>query len=827
LPGFQEVAETIQQLGYDAFVGCSSSFDKRRTLWTEHILIGSLFSQAFVTPLSQRGEGLFPNKYGHFDPESREFVFTNVLTPRPWINVLANEQYGIVVSQAGSGFSWLDNCQLFRLSRWEQDLVTDAYGRYVYIADQSCPERLWSTTYMPTQVKAEHEEVRHGLGTTVFHRFVEEIESVQTLFVPPNLPLEISIVSLTNHSELERNLQLGTYLEWHLGGQGDWHREFHRLFVSTQIEGDTMLAWKRPGLEENVREPSKAGPTAFVRIIGAFGIDWFSDKAQWMGRLGQVHEPLAMKEAVQPISSGRWDDPIAAGRFNVSLKPGETKAIAVVIGATVGLDSALGLARSITLEGAHSLLEETRTFHRESSEVLEIQTPDPIVDLMANAWLPYQATIGRMTARCAYYQQGGAYGFRDQLQDSLMHLDTDPSITLRQIGIHAEAMYDDGSVRHWWHPNSSIFTKSKHSDTCLWLSHATLDYLDETADLSTLDLEFRYVSDGDAVTTGSLLEHCQKGVDRALERRSARGLPLIGAGDWNDGLSHAGLDGKGESAWLAMFLFQILNRMALVFDRIGLVGQAERYRAEAVSLQQAVESHAWDGEWYIAGTDDEGRPFGSNQCKEGRIFLNPQTWAVISGIASPDRAKQAMASVQKYLIKPYGALLLAPAFSEVDPYIGYITRYAPGLRENGGVYSHAATWAVQALAMSGDAESAYALWRGMCPPFRAAEDADLYSAEPYVMPGNTDGPDSPFESRAGWTWYTGSAAWMRRVLVHWILGVRPSLDGLLVETKLPLALPGFAMTRPFRGDVFQFELANNERKRETFVSTGSGTVHSI
>jgi cellobiose phosphorylase len=291
------------------------------------------------------------------------------------------------------------------------------------------------------------------------------------------------------------------------------------------------------------------------------------------------------------------------------------------------------------------------------------------------------------------------------------------------------------------------------------------------------------------------------GIHRALGKRSSRGLPLIGAGDWNDGLSHAGIDGKGESVWLAMFLFDILNRLNPVLREMGMGEEASLHAQAASELQEAVDRHAWDGEWFIAGTRDDGKPLGSRTCTDGAISLNPQTWSVISGIASKERQEQAIDSVRKQLLKPYGALLLAPAYRKVDPYVGYITRYAPGLRENGGVYSHASTWAIQALAMLGDVEGAYGLFRGMMPPLRSSQNPDLYASEPYVMPGNIDGPDSPYEGRAGWTWYTGSAAWMRRMAVERILGVRATREGLLISPSLPNGWTGFTMRRPFRGDV--------------------------
>ncbi|MBS1724801.1 MAG: glycosyl transferase family 36 [Armatimonadetes bacterium] len=764
-------------------------------------MIETSLTSAVVSPYLSDGLGLFPSQYGYFDSETGEYVVTDVLTPRPWINVLANESYGLVLSQAGGGFSWFENCQLFRVNRWEQDLVSDAYGRYVYLADEDEPNDIWSTTLMPTRREADSEEVRHGLGFTTFKRTCNELTSEQTIFVPAEGSYEIHLVTLTNGSERTRTIRVGTYLEWHLGSQGEWHREFHRLFVSTKVDGDTVLAWKQPSLEEHVKRPTDAGPFAFVRLVGVEGVEWFSDKSQWLGRLGQVSSPRGMVTHCPPKTSGRWDDPIAAARFKVSLAEGETRSFAIVIGVDQDKDNAGRVAKAMTLEGLRQQCQETKTYHRESHGRLRLETGEPAIDVFANLWLPYQTTVGRMTARCAYYQQGGAFGYRDQLQDSLMHLDTDPERTLRQIKIHAEAMYEDGSVKHWWHPGTNIFAKSRHSDTCLWLAFAVLEYLDETGDLDALKTDLAYAADGQGSARGTLLDHCLRGIERALAARSPRGLTLIGAGDWNDGLSHAGLDGKGESAWLAMFLFSILRRFAVVMDALGDEALSSRFLSEAESLRQAVEDQCWDGEWYIAGTDDEGRPFGSKQCREGEIFLNPQTWAVISGIASPERAARAMASARQHLIKPYGALLLAPAYQTVNPNIGYITRYAPGLRENGGVYSHAATWAVQALAMMGEVDAAYDLWLGMCPPLRSAANADLYAAEPYVMPGNTDGPDSPFESRAGWTWYTGSSAWMRRTLVRWILGVRSGKKGLEVWGTAPERLASFSMNRPYRGKV--------------------------
>lgn len=705
------------------------------------------------------------NPYGHFDPVSGAFVITDVLTPRPWINVLANEQYGVVLSQAGGGFSWADNCQLFRLSRWEQDLVSDAYGRFLYVQDLEKPDELWSTTYQPTRRRAEVDELVHDLGATTFTRRFLDLETRQTVFVPDDACAEVWIIEIRNLSDRPRALRLASYLEWHLGGSGDSHREFHRLFVESKTEGKALIAWKHSNLVEHERTEPKPPIRAYVGWSGVEATTWITDKREWLGTCGDPSFPRALRKAASPSSTSRWDDPVAGGLALLELGPGESRTITLTIGAAPDEATALKMAQRYDEEAARSALRDTLALWNRRCVLPGNDTGDAAIDLMANRWLPYQAIAGRLFARCAYYQQGGAYGFRDQLQDSLMLLDRDPAATLKQLGRHAEAMYEDGGVRHWWHPGTGIFSESRHSDTPLWLAYGVLAYLEATGDLSALELQYDFLNRASQAPAerGTLFEHCLRGIRLVLGRISPRGLPLIGAGDWNDGLSHAGLDGKGESVWMAMFLYDILNRWEPYLRRTGHEDLVECFHTAAESLRSAVNDHGWDGEWYIAGTRDDGKPFGSKSCEEGQIFLNPQTWAVISGIAPPDRAEKAMRSVRERLVMPYGALLLRPAYSHVDPYIGYITRYAPGLRENGGVYSHASTWAVMAFAMMGDRETATEIYRGMLPPLRAAENADLYAAEPYVMPGNVDGPDSPYAGRAGWTWYTGSAAWMVRV----------------------------------------------------------------
>jgi len=792
---------------------------------------------AVVADSAAPAPATLPNRYGAFDPATYAFVLHNVLTPRPWVNVMSNGEYGLVLSQQGGGFSWRRNSQLDRVTRWEQDLAADAYGRWVYVFDIDAG-RVHSTTFAPVREAADDEEIRHGLGWTTFRRRTGDVETSQTVFIPVEGGSEHWVIEVCNRAKASKRFRIGSYLEWHLGNQGEWHREFHRLFVSLFPERDALFAFKRTGLTEGSRTPPPAPMVAYAAVDGLEPVHWFGDKAQWLGAAGRFDRPDGVIHPIEPIITERWDDPIAALTAEVEIPAGGSVRFAITVGAEDNLDAAR-LASRVTLDEIERRREETVRHHLARAQALEIQTADPAFDLMNNGWLPHQAEVGRMKARCAYYQQGGAYGFRDQLQDSLCLLETEPSSTLAQLGRHAEATYEDGGVRHWWHPDSPIFAPSHHSDTCLWLSYGTLEYLDETAADSALDRPYRYLnrSTQEFGSEGSLLDHCQRGIRRFLEMRSPRGLPLIGSGDWNDGLSHAGIDGKGESVWLAMFGYAILLRIAEVLDRRGETKLAAEYRTEAANLQTAVETHGWDGDRYIAGTSDDGRPFGSRENRSGQIFLNPQTWAAITGIGAPERVRQALAAVRERLVKPYGALLLAPAYREVDSSIGYITRYAPGLRENGGVYSHASTWAVQAFAEAGDVETAYEIYRGMLPPLRSTLDADAYQAEPFVMPGNVDGPDSPFEGRAGWTWYTGSAAWMRRVAIRNLLGVRATYDGLIVAPRLPSSLGPVRLTRPFRGDVFEIEIGagspgriqldGSEVGSGTFAASGSGRRRQI
>lgn len=752
-------------------------------------------------------EKLFHNGYGYFNESGDEYVITRPDTPCPWVNVISNGIYGLIISQAGSGYSWREHATLNRITRWEQDLIKDQWGKYLYLRDNATG-RYWSVCWQPVRRQPERYQCRHGLGYTIISSLQEGIEASATFFVPVDDPLEIWIVRLRNLSSSTRHLSLFTYLEWLLGVAPDWHREFHKCFFETEFQeslGGMIVRkhlWDLPGSQWN----RSWGYVAFLTSSPPPG-GFDCDKEAFLGRYpyGSLVSPRAVVEGSNLQSMGRGVDAVGCLRVDIELAPGEEKGVVFRLGAVEEpVEAGRLTAKYGDLQAAETALTTARCFWRELLSPLQVKTPDLAFDILNNWWLKYQAISGRLWGRTGYYQPGGAFGFRDQLQDSQVFLLINrPELTLKQIRLHARHQYRSGTVQHWWHPLSEMGAVTESSDDVLWLPFVFIAYLKETADFSALDVVEPYLDGGE----GTLYEHCVRAINYVLSKLSPRGIPLIRGGDWNDGMNATGLQNKGESIWLGHLLHWILVEFAYLATKKGDWELGTRYRTQADRLKEALNRHGWDGEWYIRATDDRGTVLGSKTSSEGKIFLNPQTWAVLAGVAPPERARTAMDSVERLLEWDYGPLLFWPPYTRVIPSIGYLTRYAPGTRENGGVYTHAATWAILAECQLRHAEAAYRLYCKI-NPIRRGQDPELYRVEPYVTSGSVNGPHSLHPGQGGWTWYTGSATWLLKAGIEGILGLRPTYAGLVIDPCMPPEWEKVKVRRHFREAVYEIEIEN-------------------
>lgn len=750
---------------------------------------------------------MFENQYGYFSEDGREYVIKTPKTPRPWVNAISNGDYSFIISQTGSGFSWRGNAAENRLTRYSQDIIKDEWGKYIYIRDEESGE-FWSAAWKPVCKEPDFYEVRHGIGYSVITQVKNGIKSSLKVFAVPSEPIEIWELKLSNESDTSRILNLFTYLEWNLGFGHDEHREFHKIFIDTKYHEDMngfivdKYLWGLPN--KKGQHNNRSWEYAAFHTVSEVPVSYDGDKESFVGMYRSLANPKAMEEKFLKKNTGRFGDAIGALQVEVKLNPGDVKKIIFTLGCADNNEQAMELSKKYNnIDEAEKAFEKVGEFWSTFIESEKIDTPDDAMNIMTNIWLKYQAISCRIWGKAAYYQISGGYGYRDQLQDSMVFLESLPERTKKQILMHAAKQKKDGTVLHWWLTISGNGPETKCSDDLLWLPFITINYLKETNDFDILNEVVPFL-DGDE---GTLYEHCKRSIERAFMRFSPRGIPLIGENDWNDGLSAVGWDLKGESFWLGEFLYVILNDFKNIAVKTDDERFAEKCSEVQSSIKEAMNKYGWDGEWYLQATTDDGERIGSKENEEGFIYLNPQTWAVISGIADEKKAKTCMKSVSEYLLKDYGTLLLYPAYSKVREDIGYITRYAPGLRENGGVYTHAATWAVAAYVMIGDANRAYEVYRKICPPNRS-NDIELYKGEPYVLPGNSDGPQSPNYGRGSWTWYTGSAQWLHRVATNWILGIRADYDGLIVDPAIPSEWDGFTYTRKFRNAVYNIKVDN-------------------
>ena len=762
----------------------------------------------------------FETNYGYFSEEGDEYIIKTYKTPKPWVNVISNGKYGLVISQTGGGFSWYEHSELNRINRWHQDLVQDNWGKYIYVKNNKTGE-VWNPAFLPAKKELDKFECIHGFGYTRFNSEYKGVKLSLTIFVPFNEELEIWDLKIINNSEEEIDLSFYTFFEWCLGSSADHHREFHKAFLEVGFDWKNNLMtankrlWEIP-IEDrghwNIDYPFTGFLSSNKKIA-----DYEGNKDFFIGQYGDLSNPAALNAESLSKQIGSWGDPIGCIKVDSRLKPSGKDRVAFFLGLKQNKNEIYtSLKKFNTDEKLDEALKDVKDRWRDLLNKLEIKTPDDAMNLLVNKWLKYQTISGRIWGRTAYYQQSGAYGFRDQLQDSLVFLPINPELTANQIKLHAKHQMTDGSVLHWWHPITEAGLQTKMTDDLLWLPFLIIQYVRETDKTDLLNEEVEYYNNKNLRET--IYKHCLKSIEKVLSRMSERGLTLIGAGDWNDGLSAVGLDMKGESFWLTEFLYYVIDNFCSISLRLGDNDALKLFKSVLPELKESFDKYSWDGEWYLRATKDCGELIGSSKNQEGKIYLNSQTWAVISKIGTKEKNIRALDSIKKMLLMKNGPLLLYPAYKKPDKYIGYLTRYAAGRRENGGVYTHAATWAIQAFAEMKIEEMPYEIFKKLAPVYNGL-NPDEYFAEPYVTPGNIDGPESPHYGRGGWTWYTGSAAWLQKVIVDWILGIRSDEEGLIIDPCIPKEWNEYSVKRIFRNKEYNINVVNPQH-----VSSGITSI---
>ena len=759
----------------------------------------------------------FFNGLGGFADKGREYVTIlsdGVRTPQPWSNVIANPQFGFLATESGSGFTWAENSHENQLTPWSNDPVTDRPGEAFYIRDESTGD-VWSPTALPIREESGVYIARHGQGYTRFQYSSHGILHDLVLFVPAKDSVKISRLTLQNNSSRARRLSVTAYAEWVLGSS----RGSSAPYVVTERDPQTGAIFARNSLGGDF-----SGRIAFADM-GGRQTSWTGDRKEFLGRNGTLESPAALTaDARLSGKLGAGLDPCAALQMSVELRPGARAELVFFLGQAEDKEKAQALLtryRAVSLDEA---LRQVTGFWDETLCAVQISTPEPAMDILLNRWILYQTLSCRVWARAAFYQAGGAYGFRDQLQDVMAVRIAKRDITRDHLLRAAGRQFAEGDVQHWWHPPSGRGVRTRISDDSLWLPYAISQFVEATGDMSVLDenvpfLEGDVLAEGQKVayfqpriseTKATVFEHCARALDRSLTVGS-HGLPLMGTGDWNDGMDRVGEEGKGESVWLAWFLHSVLSDFAKIAAVRGEHKRAESWRLHVSALKAAIEREAWDGEWYRRAYFDDGTPLGSAQNEECRIDSIAQSWGVISGAAEPGRAARAMEAVERFLVRPRDSLvlLLTPPFDRTPKNPGYIKAYVPGIRENGGQYTHAAAWATLAFARQGNGEKAEALFRMLNPINHAITRASVqrYKVEPFVVAGDVYS-ESPHVGRGGWTWYTGSAGWLYRVAIESMLGFHLCGMALNIDPCIPRNWPRFSIEFRYHSAVYKITVEN-------------------
>ncbi|MGB8212135.1 MAG: glucoamylase family protein [Anaerolineales bacterium] len=746
--------------------------------------------------------------------QGREYVIhlrPGEVTPHPWINVIANPHFGFIVSEAGSGPTWAENSGENRLTPWRNDPVTDMPGEALYLRDEETG-LVWSPTPMPAGAETLH-VIRHGAGYSVFESQSHGLHQNLRLFAAPDAPVKIVHLRLQNLWKRPRRVTVTYYAEWVLGTTRDTNQAY--IMPEFVPDAHALLATNRYNSEFSER-------VAFLAASKKpHGVT--ADRTEFLGRMGSLRSPAALGRIGLASKVNAGLDPCAAIQLHIDLAPGAVEEVFFLIGEGANREESLALIGHVQAQGqVDSIWQAVQKEWDDILNVVTVETPDPAMDLMLNRWLLYQTISCRLWGRSALYQSSGAFGFRDQIQDVLAVLHTRPALAREHILNAASRQFDAGDVLHWWHPPSGRGVRTRFSDDLLWLPYVTAEYVNVTGDDSILEEKIpflqaeplkageaeRYAQFEATVELYSLYEHCRRAIEKG-STSGEHGLPHMGAGDWNDGMNRVGVDGRGESVWLGWFLYATLTRFSSL--SVLMKDDPEPYRQQAKRLAQALEDHAWDGDWYLRAFYDDGSRLGSSENVECRIDSIAQSWAVLSGAADPQRAARAMSSVDRLLVREADqlVLLLAPPFDKTSRDPGYIQGYPPGVRENGGQYTHAAIWVAWAFAKLGQGEQAGALFRVLNPIAHAdtPEKMRHYMVEPYGIAADIYS-QPPMSGIGGWTGYTGSAGWMYRLGIEAILGLSRVGNALSINPCIPHGWPGFRVGYRFEGTHYKISVEN-------------------
>lgn len=759
----------------------------------------------------------FFNGFGGFVEKGKEYEILlkdNNRPPVPWINVIANKNFGFFVSESGASFTWANNSRENKITPWSNDPVIDPPTEAIYIFDEITGDVMTPVSMGKTDRGIYR--VRHGFGYSRFYHVENELEQQLTVFTPLDEPLKLWELSLTNQSDRVKYLSLTCYVEWVLGTQ----REHTNPYILTGYDNEHEYL-----MAKNIYTFHFSDSRTFLfsseMIKGYTG-----DRQEFLGPKGSVYLPQGLDSKLSN-RTGVCYDSCGVVQVSIAIQPKEQKTVLFGLGQSNNTSEIHRLRNKYrNVDMVEQEMKKIRAYWEKTLGTIQVRTKDRAIDIMVNGWLLYQTISCRINARAAFYQCGGAYGYRDQLQDTLSLQFANPDALRNQILIACSRQFEEGDVQHWWHPPMGIGVRTRITDDLLWLPYAAAAYIRNTGEYNILKEMVPYISgpvleqtQHDVMFTprpseksDSVYEHCKKTIQ--ITRLGAHGLPLMGGGDWNDGMNEVGKEGKGESVWLAWFFYTLLGDFIPLCKHEGDLDFAKELEEKRASLIRSIEEHTWDGEWYLRAFYDNGAKMGSKESDECSIDSISQSWSVISKGAEKERALTAIRSAWKYLIRKEESmsLLLSPPFDKTPNNPGYIKNYIPGIRENGGQYTHAAVWLAIATAMIRDYNMAYTLFT-LLNPIHITSDrgaALRYEKEPYVMIADIS-LSPPYTGKGGWSWYTGSAGWMYQGLVNWLLGIRKEGNQLIIDPSTPESFGDFTVVYQYGASTYEIRVESRSK----------------